>query len=101
MGFPTTPLMRQAMQAAQADAFRRGQLVAPSHLLLAIVQTPGCGAYRLIEQTVPVSRLQSELLILVQREPIHPEALPEKVPLSPLAKSAIEKSIADAQLTWF
>lgn len=95
MGSPATPLLRNVLQAAQVDAFRRGQLVGIPHLILAIVRTADCDAYKLIDQVGSASDLQSELLSLVQREPVHPEALPKRVPFSPAAKSAIEKSIED------
>lgn len=95
MGFPTTPLLRNVLQSAQAEAFRRGQLVGLPHLILAIVRCPESDACKLIDQVTSANDLQSELLRLVEREPVHLEALPKRVPLSPVAKSAIEKSIAD------
>jgi len=82
------------MDAAHEEARRRNQLVEPSHLLLAILRTPECGAYRLIERSVEsTADLAAKLLASVVASPVQRDIAPNRVPLSTRAKAAIEKSV--------
>ncbi len=84
------------MEAAQDEARRRNQLVEPSHLLLAILRTPDCGAYRLIERKVQsTNELAAKASTVAVTAPVLPEITAKRTPLSVRAKSAIEQSVED------
>ena len=82
------------MDAAQNEARQRNQLVEPSHLLLAILRMPECGAYRLIKCSVDsTADLAARVFASVVASPVQRDMVPKRVPLSTHAKAAIEKSV--------
>jgi ATP-dependent Clp protease ATP-binding subunit ClpA len=94
MGSPSTPQLQAIIDAAQDEARRRNQLVEPSHLLLAILHTPECGAYRMIERRVEsTTDLAARVLASVVASPVQRDIVPNRVLLSSRAKAAIEKSV--------
>lgn len=84
------------MDAAQGEARRRNQLVEPSHLLLAILRAPDCGAYRLIERKVQsTDELAAKVLTAAVAAPVQREIAANKIPFSKRAKVAIDRSVKD------
>ena len=82
------------MDVAAVEARRRNQLVEPSHLLLAILRAPECGACRMIERRVEsTADLAARVLASVIASPVQRDIVPNRVPLSARAKAAIEKSV--------
>jgi len=91
MGSPSTPQLRAIMEGAQDEARRQNQLVEPSHLLLAILRTPDCGAYRLIVRKVhSTDELAASVSTVAVAAPVQREIAAKRIPLSMRAKSAIE-----------
>ena len=95
MGFDSSTAMRNVLRAAKDEAHRHGHLVEPSHLVLAMVRSPDSGAYRLIQCAVSPPSIEVDLLRLVSTEAVQPDGVATTVPMSPTAKTAVEKSMSD------
>lgn len=93
MGSPSTSQLRAINEVAQNEARQRNQLVEPSHLLLAILRAPDCGAHRLIKPKVEsMAALAARALAAVDAAPVQRDVVPNRIPLSKTAKAAIERS---------
>jgi ATP-dependent Clp protease ATP-binding subunit ClpA len=96
VGISSSPATQAIFASAKEEAIRRGQLIEPAHLMLAIIRFPDSGACKLLRCAVAPESLESELLRLVESAPPEPNGVPVKGALSRATKRAVEKSIPDA-----